>query len=270
MNDGQVNSQEIRFAKIAEEKGFLKPEEIEKCWQIQRQSTQPKSLGQTAVEMGFLQSEQIDECLKIQKSIASHRPFGEIALDLGHLSPEQLDKCVQVQQRQLEQQSFSKICLDQEFLTEDQVDEILAFQGKGDADSQIIKEGLELLIIDNSSIICHFFKVALSKAYIVTFVTNGKEALQLIRNPQKPAFDLVILEMTLQGIDGLEIAEIVRKIPKYGRTPILFLTSFSSQPMKNVMQKVEEVGGVGILAKADIKSMEELQDTIQSYIEVKG
>jgi len=58
----------------------------------------------------------------------------------------------------------------------------------------------------------------------VTAVTDGESALDKARETR---FDLVILDLMLPGIDGLEVCGRLRQLPGY--TPILMLTARSSE-----------------------------------------
>src|SRR5262245_25678385 len=55
-----------------------------------------------------------------------------------------------------------------------------------------------------------------------TAVGNGKEALALLR---EQAFDLVVLDLMLPGLDGLTVLKVLRREPLNGDVPVLLLTA---------------------------------------------
>lgn len=64
------------------------------------------------------------------------------------------------------------------------------------------------------------------EGFEVTAVTDGEEALKKIR---KGAFDFVILDLMLPGIQGMELCRILRNDPKTEKLPILMLTAKSEE-----------------------------------------
>ena len=61
-------------------------------------------------------------------------------------------------------------------------------------------------------------------AYVVEIAKTGVEGLQYVLSKR---YDLIILDVMLPGIDGLEICRQIRSLPSY--TPILMLTAKSSE-----------------------------------------
>ena len=58
--------------------------------------------------------------------------------------------------------------------------------------------------------------------YKVEFATNGKNAIDWL---SKKEFDLILLDIMMPEMDGLEACTIIRKQKKYNDMPIIFLTS---------------------------------------------
>jgi CheY-like chemotaxis protein len=55
---------------------------------------------------------------------------------------------------------------------------------------------------------------------------NGKQALEQIR---KHAYDLLILDVIMPGIDGIKLFQMVRKSERYADIPVLFVSGYSSE-----------------------------------------
>ena len=72
------------------------------------------------------------------------------------------------------------------------------------------EEKAKILVVDDEAGIRDFFYSALSQEdYEVSTAPSGEEAIELVR---KDGFDLVLLDIKLPGIDGIEILRQIRKI----------------------------------------------------------
>src|SRR5690606_18952229 len=56
-----------------------------------------------------------------------------------------------------------------------------------------------------------------------TAVSNGEEALEALRQSTKP--DLVLLDLMLTGISGLEVCRVIRSMQGLAELPVLMLTA---------------------------------------------
>jgi DNA-binding response OmpR family regulator len=78
-----------------------------------------------------------------------------------------------------------------------------------------------MLIVEDEPSISRALQVLMTQAgYEVDHVANGEDAIQLL---DREAFDLVLLDVMLPGIDGLGICYHLRKQPRY--TPVVMLTA---------------------------------------------
>ncbi|MEX1018991.1 MAG: response regulator, partial [Litorilinea sp.] len=59
---------------------------------------------------------------------------------------------------------------------------------------------------------------------------NGEEALEIVRRSE--AFDLVLLDMLMPGMDGIALARQLRQEPKIQDKPLILLTSVAHHPMR--------------------------------------
>src|SRR5690348_10605178 len=81
----------------------------------------------------------------------------------------------------------------------------------------------KILIVEDEHDLVNLLKYNLEKeAFKVSYTTEGSLALAEIRR-DKP--DLVILDLMLPGIDGLEVCRQLRRHEKYSSLPILMLTA---------------------------------------------
>jgi len=79
-----------------------------------------------------------------------------------------------------------------------------------------------VLSVDDSPIIQISIKRALQSEYNVLLATKAADALEMLdQNPVK----LMLLDLTMPDVDGLEFCKTVRKIPKFQDLPIVMVTA---------------------------------------------
>ncbi|MBD2128534.1 response regulator [Microcoleus sp. FACHB-1] len=84
------------------------------------------------------------------------------------------------------------------------------------------KQNPIVLSVDDSLVVQTMIKRALCDNYQVLLVSNAVDALKVINtNP----IALLLLDVTMPGIDGLEFCRTVRSIPKFKNLPIIMLTA---------------------------------------------
>lgn len=102
----------------------------------------------------------------------------------------------------------------------------------------------QVLIVDDSPSIRELLSSILRKAgFDVTSANDGQEGLD---TAQKADYDLVITDVNMPNMDGIELLSNLRQLPKYNFKPILILTTEYSQEMK---QKGKDAGATGWLVK---------------------
>ena len=82
-----------------------------------------------------------------------------------------------------------------------------------------------------------------AKDYTLLKATNGEEALDMATR-ERP--DLILMDIRLPGMDGLEVTRRLRETPAFSHTPIIGLTAHA---MKGDKEKVIESGCNAYLAK---------------------
>lgn len=101
-----------------------------------------------------------------------------------------------------------------------------------------------ILIVDDSESIREILKSLLEKEdYTITTANNGIEALKITTNNQ---FELIITDLHMPEMDGIEFIEKVRELENYKFTPILILTTETQQEEKN---KAKKAGATGWIIK---------------------
>jgi two-component system alkaline phosphatase synthesis response regulator PhoP len=84
-------------------------------------------------------------------------------------------------------------------------------------------ENVKILIVDDEQDILEFIKYNLLKeGYQITTASNGSEGLKVAKK-LKP--DLIILDIMMPGLDGVEVCRELRSMPEFNETVIAFLTA---------------------------------------------
>jgi two-component system chemotaxis response regulator CheY len=101
-----------------------------------------------------------------------------------------------------------------------------------------------ILTVDDSSSLRIAIRIALSGAgYAVTEAEDGLEGLEKARAAK---FDMIIADLNMPRMNGLEMIREIRKLPIQLGTPIIFLTTESDETMK---QDARQSGATGWLVK---------------------
>lgn len=80
-----------------------------------------------------------------------------------------------------------------------------------------------ILVVDDEEPIRELLRFNLEKeGYLVCVAKDGQEALKHVENDQP---DLLVLDLMLPGMDGLEVCRKLRSNPKFQQIPIIMLTA---------------------------------------------
>lgn len=117
----------------------------------------------------------------------------------------------------------------------------------------------KVLVVDDSASIRNMVSFTLKQqGHEVKEAMDGNAGLALAKTN---AFDLVLTDVNMPGMDGITLCSEIRKLPNFRTTPILILTTESSPDMK---QKGKAAGATGWLVKPF--NPEKLVSTIQRVI----
>ncbi|WP_137822225.1 response regulator [Pseudomonas sp. D(2018)] len=102
----------------------------------------------------------------------------------------------------------------------------------------------QILIVDDSASIRQMLSFTLKAAgYLVDEAVDGKDGLG---KAQIKSYNLVFTDQNMPNMDGLSLIRSLRGLPGYRATPILMLTTESSDTMK---QQGKSAGATGWLVK---------------------
>ncbi|MBD2669777.1 response regulator [Arthrospira platensis FACHB-439] len=79
-----------------------------------------------------------------------------------------------------------------------------------------------VLAVDDSTVMQGLVKQALSNTYNVLLADNAVDALSVIYHNK---VSVLLLDVSMPGIDGLELCRTIRSIPQFQALPIIMLTA---------------------------------------------
>ncbi len=101
-----------------------------------------------------------------------------------------------------------------------------------------------ILAVDDSPSMRDMVRIALMNAgFDVSQAADGEEALAMARSR---SFDLVLSDVNMPGMDGIELIRALRAQSAYKHTPILMLTTESSPERK---REGKDAGATGWIVK---------------------
>lgn len=129
----------------------------------------------------------------------------------------------------------------------------------------------KILVVDDEKKACELLKRFLeTKRHDVITSYCGEDALEKVKS-EKP--DLILLDIKMPGMDGLEVVRQIRHGPDYGDMPIIMVTALSRQEDRI---RAVEVGANDFISKpvdmtevhvrtASLLKMKHAQDAVKSY-----
>lgn len=109
--------------------------------------------------------------------------------------------------------------------------------------------------IDNSDFV---EKILQHYGYTVKTFVTGQDAINYCKNNPPPL--LILMDISLPDIDGLEVTQEIKKIESYKNTPIIATTASATTEMQD---KVVKAGCVNMLSKPFSSS--ELVKMLEQY-----
>jgi CheY-like chemotaxis protein len=130
-----------------------------------------------------------------------------------------------------------------------------------DLKSSVVSERPIILSVDDSPVVQTLIERAISDRYQVLLADNAVDALNIL-NSQKVA--LMLLDVTMPDIDGLDLCRVIRSIGKFRDLPIVMLTAKDGVFNK---LKGQMAGSTHYLTKPATR--EKLLEVLEKYIPVE-
>lgn len=116
-----------------------------------------------------------------------------------------------------------------------------------------------MLVDDSATILLSISNILTKAGYAVEKASNANEGLNKFKSGIK--VDLLITDLNMPGMNGIDFIKEVRKLPNYRFMPILFLTTESQQSKR---AEAKAAGASGWLVKP--ATADELLNTIKLVI----
>lgn len=117
----------------------------------------------------------------------------------------------------------------------------------------------KILVVEDNPVNMELVRDLLEiNSHTVIEATSGQEAIDSVKSDRP---DLILMDLQLPGIDGLEAARIISNNPNSADIPIVALTAFA---MKTDENKAREAGCVGFITKPI--NTREFPRVVESYL----
>lgn len=121
-----------------------------------------------------------------------------------------------------------------------------------------------ILIVEDEEMVARMYQKALTLAgFNVEVIIGGKNAINLLN--KKYSYDLILLDIMMPGIDGIEVLKNIRANLKTRHIPTIFLTNLSSSQSYE-HELIKEANDYWV--KTDI-NINELGNKIQAFLNEK-
>ena len=104
---------------------------------------------------------------------------------------------------------------------------------------------MKLLIVDDSTMLRDMLAYALNEGGY-NDVTEAVDGVDGLEKAKAMTYDLVITDVNMPNMDGLELVTELRRLPEYSKKPVLVLTTERSDEMK---VKGKNAGATGWIVK---------------------
>lgn len=123
-----------------------------------------------------------------------------------------------------------------------------------------IRQGLSVVVIDDEPDVCELMEVmlrAVEPDALIATATSGTDGLLACGSLQP---DLVLLDLRMPGLDGLEVAEAMGRTEGLEHTVMVFVTGTSSGPQRDAAERVAARVMTKPLLHTDVVELVELVD----------
>ena len=83
----------------------------------------------------------------------------------------------------------------------------------------------KVMIVDDEDFMFRLLELALSPFFFFFYAKSGVEALQLVLQQQP---DLVMMDICMPGLDGLDTCRLLKNAPETGHIPILMMSGMDT------------------------------------------
>ncbi|HWK07612.1 MAG TPA: response regulator [Puia sp.] len=131
-------------------------------------------------------------------------------------------------------------------------------------------QGIHILLVDDNEGDILLTREALEEARIINRISvayDGMEAISFLKkvppysNGETP--DLILLDINLPRMDGMEVLGIIKNDPELKRIPVIMLTTSSSE--KDILTSYDNYANCYITKPVDLERFMEVVRTIEDF-----
>jgi CheY-like chemotaxis protein len=98
----------------------------------------------------------------------------------------------------------------------------------------------KLLIVDDEEDLLEALSQILEEeGYEIQMASSSEVALELLEADSTYKPDLILADMVMPGITGLQLMQVLRERPDYADIPFLFISATSTEEMEKRLRKME-------------------------------
>jgi len=105
--------------------------------------------------------------------------------------------------------------------------------GNTDSQTELKKT---ILVVDDNEMVCLLIKSVLEKDYKIVLRSDGEDALTYLNQGNRP--NLILLDMLMPKMNGRTFVRKVDADPRYGKIPIIFITTVDSTMLMNSFKEL--------------------------------
>lgn len=120
-----------------------------------------------------------------------------------------------------------------------------------------------IIIADDSSLARMFTARCLSVAGFINFkIDEAKDGLEVHALLTENSYDLIITDLNMPEMNGLELLRLISKDPSMNSTPVVVITSAGNRSQR---EELSELGAVSILSKPITPA--DISEAVSKYLE---
>ena len=129
-----------------------------------------------------------------------------------------------------------------------------------------MQESEPILLVEDDTVDAMTVKRALRDLKVgnpVAHVTNGEEALDYLKDPTKPKPCLILMDINMPKMNGIELLKMVKTDPDLQKIPVVMLTTSTND--RDIIQSFHLSAAGYMIKPVDYKQFVETMRTIDTY-----